>query len=259
MNFLKYTYNKTVKPFYAYDGWDEVPYYKFIEYKKLTEQDNHDITKVYALFLNGTTDEDWKKAHSPKLYENINSQLYYLNTEPNGEVVTEIYRSLTKKSYNVHKSIEECTAGEYWDMLDLYNQTLKDKKTDSEVLEAMPKIIAIMCCKERTEEKINEIAEELKQLPTNKIYPLGCFFLQKLADLKNGTGLIFRSKRKILHTIKLVLAIWLTITVAILRLITFRKGSFQSLTSLLKRAWLKFTFKYKSMLVLNPATRDTES
>ena len=51
MNFLKYTYNKTVKPFYAYDGWDEVPYYKFIEYKKLTEQDNHDITKVYELFL----------------------------------------------------------------------------------------------------------------------------------------------------------------------------------------------------------------
>jgi len=259
MNYLKYTYNKVVKPFYAYDGWDEVPYYKFIEYKKLTEQENHDVTDVYALFLSGTTAEDWKKAHSPKLYENINDQLYYLNTEPNGEVVTEIYRSLTKKSYKVHKSIEECTAGEYWDMLDLYNQTLKDKKTDSEVLEAMPKIIAIMCCKERTEDKINEIAEELKQLPTNKIYPLGCFFLQKLADLKNGTGIIFRSKRKIVHTIKLVLAIWLTITVLILRLITFRKGSFQSLMSLLKRAWLKCTFRYKSMLELKPVTQDIEN
>jgi hypothetical protein len=259
MNYLKYTYNNVVKPFFAFDGWDEIPFSKFIEYKKLTEKDNHDITQVYELFMPGTTAEDWKKAHNPKLYENINDQLYYLNTEPQGEVVTDIYRSLTKKNYKVHKSIEECTAGEYWDMLDLYNQTLKDKKTDSEVLEAMPKIIAIMCCKERTEEKINEIAEELKQLPTNKIYPLGCFFLRKLADLKSGTGVIYRSKERIAHTIKLVLGIWLTITVAILRLITFRRGSFQSLTLLLKKAWLKCTFRYKSMLELKHVIRGIES
>lgn len=259
MNYLKYTYNKAIKPFYVFDGWDEIPFSKFIEYKKLTEKEDHDITHVYELFMPGTTAEDWKKAHSPKLYENINDQLYYLNTEPNGEVVTDIYRSLTKKSYNVHKSIEECTAGEYWDMLDLYNQTLKDKKTDSEVLEVMPKIIAIMCCKERTEEKINEIANELKRLPTNKIYPLGCFFLRKLADLKSGTGKIYLVKKRMGRMIKLVLAIWLTIMVAILRLITFQKGSLVSLMSLLKKTLLKCTFRYRLTLELKPATQDTEN
>lgn len=259
MNFLKYTYNNTVKPFFVFDGWDEIPFYKFIEYKRITEKENYDITEVYSLFMPGTTSDDWKKAHNPKLYENINRQLYYLSTEPSGEVVTDIYRSLTKKNYKVRKSIEECTAGEYWDMLDIYTKIIKNKKTDSEVLSVMPKIIAIMCCKERTEEKINEIAEELKQLPTNKIYPLGCFFFQKLTDLRSGTGVIYLFKKRTALMTKQVLASFLIITVVILHLITFRKGCLVSLTSLLKKVLLKCTFRYRSTLELKPVTQDTES
>ena len=260
MNFLKYTFDKITKKFTAPENWGEVPFYKFVKYKQLTEKGGLiDNTILYELFLEGTKKEDWKKAHSPSLYESINDQLSFTSLEPTGEVVTDIYRGLTKKNYKVYSKIEDCTAAEYWDMQEVVKHILQNKSTDAEIVEAMPKLIAVLCLKERTEEKINDVARELEQMPTDKIYVLGCFFLQKLTDLKNGTKKIYQFIKLITHTLKVVSASFLIILVIILHLITFQKGSLASAKQFLSLTWLKFICKYKSTLILKTVKLSTEN
>mgnify|MGYP003631081041 CR=1 FL=1 len=259
MNYLTYTFNKIIKPFRAYDGWNEVPFHKFVKYKQMIEDGTaDDVTKVYEMFLPGTTSNDWKKAHNPKLYESINGQLAFLSLEPTGEVATDINRGFGKKNYKVHTKIEDCTAGEYWDMQEVAKKILQNKSTEAEIVEIMPKLIAVLCCKERTEESINKVAKELEQLPTNRIYPLGCFFLQKLTDLKSGTGIIHRFKKLIQLIAKQVMARLVIILVIISRCITFQKGSLASLKLSLIRLWLKCTRQYKLTLILTTQEKNIE-
>ena len=258
MNYLRYVYDKVTKGFSAPDDWGEVPFYKFAKYKRMVEDGEADEANVYGLFLEGTTPEDWKKARSPKLYQNINRQLGFLGLEPNGEIVTDIYREKNKESYKIHKRIEDCTAAEYWDMIEVSKNILNNKSSEAELIEILPKLIAVLCLKERSHEKIEEVAKELEKMPTDKIYPLGCFFLKKLQGLSNGTGITHRFKKQIVHTLKQGISRFLIISVIILRLITFRRGSFQSLTSYLQRTWLKCTLRYSYWLNLKPLEKDTE-
>jgi hypothetical protein len=259
MNYLQYLHDKVVKGFTAPDGWHDVPFNQFAKYKMMIENgEANDPKKVYSLFLNGTTIEDWDKPKSPKLFDSINRKLNFISSEPNGEVVTDIYRGLLKKNYKVHSKIEDCTAAEYWDMIEVSKEILNNKSTDAELIQILPKLIAVLCLKERTHEKIEEVAKELEQMPTDKIYPLGCFFLRKLQGLNDGTGIIHRFKKQIRHTLKQVIARFLIISVIILRCITFRKGSFPSLILYLTRTWLKCTLRYKSTLILPTQKKNIE-
>ena len=259
MNYLKYVYNGITKPFTTPNNWNDVPFYKFVEYKKLIENgDAEDQTKIYSLFTKGLDKKDWEKPHNPKLYESLNNQLNFLSEEPNCSLSTHIYRGVTKKKYKVYDSIDKCTAAEYWSMLEVTKNILANKSTETDILEVMPKLIAVLCCKEINEEEVNKIAKELEQMPTDKIYVLGCFFLQKLNGLRSGIGVIHRIKNRIMHTFKQVMAILLVILVITLRCITLRKGAFQSLKSFLIQTWLKFTFRYSSWLILPVVKTNTE-
>ena len=256
MNFLNYVLNKKIIPFEAPDNWSDVPFSTYVEYNKLIQEGKeHKPSDVYALFMPKVSSEYWEKPHDSRLYTAINNQLSFIGTEPSKEVPTHII----KDGYEIltPKSVDEVTVNQYWGMLAAVESVLKEKLDNVSTLEVMPEMIAIMLFKEYEGTTIEQLSKEIKELPTDKIYALGCFFLEKLNDLKSGTSLICRIKRTMKRMLVLVMAEFLIITVILSRLITCRKGSFQSVKSYLTRKLLKFTWSYKYPLIFPSVKENT--
>ena len=234
----------------------DVPFKTFDEYNRLIENGEADNqTKIYSLFIPDVPADYWDKPHKPELYKAINEQLNFISEEPSKEVPTHVVHD----KYNVirPKSIEEVTANVYWGTLKAVDKVVKDKGSDANTLQIMPEMIAILMFQEIEDKTIEELSKEIENLPTDKVYALGCFFLQKLQDLKSGTSLICRVKQLMRRMLVQGLAEYLTITVILLRLITFRKGSFQSVILYCKRKLLKFTLRYRYPLIFPSATENT--
>ena len=248
MNYLKYIYNSIITPFTVPDSWEDVPFKTFVAYNRLIEEGKADNQQViYNLFMPDVPLDYWNKPHDPKLYQSINNQLNFISTEPSKEVPTHIVHD----DYNVivPTKIDNVTANQYFGALKAVNDVVKDKGTDVNTLEIMPELIAILMFKETGKGTIESLAKEINELPTDKVYGLGCFFLQKLTVLKNGTTLICRVKDLMRRILTLVMAEFLIIMVILLRLITFRKGSLVSVLLYLKRKLLKFTCRYRLPLI----------
>lgn len=248
MNFLKYIHNTKKIPFSAPNNWGEVPFKTFVTYNKLIENgDADDQARIYNLFMPGVPADYWNKPHNPKLYNSINNQLNFISEEPSKEVPTHI----VKDGYDIirPRSIDEVTANQYWGTLKAVDEVIKGKGTDCNTLEVMPEMIAILMFKETEGKTITELAKEIEELPTDKVYALGCFFLRKLQDLKSGITVIYQIKRLMRRMLVLVMGEFLTIMVILLRLITCRKGCLVSVYSYFKRRLLKCTFKYKYLLI----------
>ena len=219
MNFLTYLFNSTKIPFEAPDNWQDVPFKTFVAYNKLIKDGKaDDQAKVYNLFMPKVNEEYWKKSHDPKLYQAINEQLNFISTEPSKEVPTHVI----KDGYKVirPKSIDEVTVNEYWGTLKAVDEVIKGKGDNVTTLEVMPEMIAILMFKETDSDKIERLSKEISELPTDKIYGLGCFFLQ-----------------------------FLIIMVILFNFITFRKGCLVSVKGYLKRRLLKCTWRYKYLLI----------
>lgn len=258
MNYLKYIWENIKTPFSVADSWDDVPFKTFVAYNKLIEDgEADDQAKIYSLFMPDVPVDYWNKPHDPKLYQSINNQLNFISQEPSKEVPTHIVHD----NYDiiVPTKIDNVTANQYWGALKAVNDIIKEKGTESNTLEIMPELIAILMFKETGKSTIKDLSKEINDLPTPKVYALGCFFLQKLQDLKNGTTLICRVKRLMKRTFLLVMAEFLIIMVILSRLITFRKGPLVSVYSYLKRKLLKCTFKYRYPLIFPSAKENTQT
>ena len=255
MNFLTYTLGIKKIPFEAPDNWSDVPFKTYVEYNKLIQDGKADKQSlIYSLFMPKVSAEYWEKQHDPKLYTAINAQLNFLSLEPSKEVPTHVVHD----NYDVlvPKSVGDVTVNQYWGMIKAVDEVIKGKGSDVDTLEVMPQMIAIMLFEEYEGTTIEALAKEIEQLPTPQVYGLGCFFLQKLHDLKGGTTLICRSKRIMKHILTLGTAEFLTIMVILLHLITFQKGCIQSVKSYLNRKLLKFTLRYKYLLIFPSVNND---
>jgi len=258
MNYLKYIWKNIKTPFSVADSWDDVPFKTFVAYNKLIENGKaDDQAAVYALFMPDVPVDYWNKPHDPKLYQSINNQLNFISTEPSKEVPTHIVHD----NYDIilPTKIDNVTANQYWGALKAVNDVIKEKGSESNTLQIMPELIAILMFKETGKGTIESLAKEINDLPTPKVYALGCFFLQKLQDLKNGTTIICRIKRLMKRMFLLVMAEFLIIMVILSRLITFRKGSLVSVYSYLKRKLLKCTFKYRYPLIFKSVKENTQT
>ena len=256
MNFLTYIHDKITIPLSAPDSWSDVPFKTFVAYNKLIENGEADNqARIYSLFMPNVSADYWDKPHHPKLYKAINKQLNFISEEPSKEVPTHVVHD----NYDIIRpnSIDEVTANQYWGTLKAADEVLKGKGTNATTLEVMPEMIAILMFKETDGKTIAELSKEIAELPTDKIYGLGCFFLEKLQDLKHGTTKICLLKRLMKRMLVQVIAELVIITVILSRLITCRKGSFQSVWLYLKRKSLKFTFKYKYLLIFKSAKENT--
>ena len=248
MNFLTYLFNSTKIPFEAPDNWQDVPFKTFVAYNKLIKDGKaDDQAKVYSLFMPKVKEEYWNKAHGPKLYQAINEQLNFISTEPSKEVPTHVI----KDGYKLirPKSIDDVTVNEYWGTLKAVDEVIKGKGDNVTTLEVMPEMIAILMFKETDSDKIERLSKEISELPTDKVYGLGCFFLQKLQDLKSGTTITARIKRLMRLILTLVMAEFLIIMVILFNFITFRKGCLVSVKEYLRRRLLKCTLRYKYLLI----------
>ena len=258
MNYLKYIWGNIKTPFSVADSWDDVPFKTFVAYNKLIEDgEADDQAKIYSLFMPDVPVDYWDKPHDPKLYQSINNQLNFISQEPSKEVPTHIVHD----NYDiiVPTKIDNVTANQYWGALKAVNDVIKEKGAESNTLQIMPELIAILMFKETGKGTIESLAKEINDLPTPKVYALGCFFLQKLQDLKNGTTIICRIKRLVRRMLLLVISEFLIIMVISLRLITFRKDSLRSVGLYLKRKLLKFTWRYRYPLIFPSAKENTQT
>mgnify|MGYP003676550175 FL=1 len=258
MNFLTYIHDKITIPLSAPDSWADVPFKTFVAYNKLIENGEADNqARIYSLFMPNVSADYWDKPHHPKLYKSINKQLNFISEEPSKEVPTHVVHD----NYDIIRpnSIDEVTANQYWGTLKAADEVLKGKGTNATTLEVMPEMIAILMFKETDGKTIAELSKEIAELPTDKIYGLGCFFLEKLHDLKHGTTKICLVKRLMKRMLVQGIAELVIITVILSRLITCRKGSLVSVWSYLKRKSLKFTFKYKYLLIFKSAKENIQT
>ena len=258
MRLLKYIFGDKETPFKAPNNWGDVPFKTYVAYNKLIEAGEADKpSKIYSLFMPEISVDFWEKPQDPKLFQSIQGQLNFISEEPSKEVPTHIIHD----DYDVitPKSIETVTANQYWGGLKAVDEVLKGKGTDCTTLELMPDLIAILMFKETDKGILDKRIEEIKQMPTDKIYALGCFFLKKLESLKSGTTRICRLKNLMKRILTQVMAEFLTITVILLRLITFRKGCLVSVQLYLTQKLLKCTFKYKYLLIFKSAKENIQT
>jgi len=248
MRLLKYIFGEKEIPFKAPNSWADVPFSTYVAYNKLIESGEADKpSNIYSLFMPEVSSDLWDKPQDPKLFQSIQGQLNFLSEEPSKEVPTHIIHD----DYDVitPKTIETVTANQYWGGLKAVDDVLKGKGTDCTTLELMPDLIAILMFKETDKGILDKRIEEIKAMPTDKVYALGCFFLKRLESLKNGTTRICRIKNLMRRILVRVMAEFLTITVILLRLITFRKGCLVSVKLYLTQKLLKCTFKYRYLLI----------
>ena len=248
MNFLKYIFNTQEINFEAPDSWSDVPFKTFLEYNKLIrEGEADDQATIYSLFMPKVKKEYWEKPHSPKLYQAINKQLNFLGSEPSKEIPTHVL----KKGIKIIRpeSIDDVTVNEYWGVLKCIDSVIKSKGDDVTNLEVMPEMIAILMFKETDSNRIKGICVDIYELPTDKIYALGCFFLQKYQDLKSGTTTICQTKSLVKRILMLAIAEFLIITVILYNFITFQKGSLVSVKEYLIRRLLKCISRYRYPLI----------
>ena len=256
MRYLKYKFGLVDLPFEAPDNWGDVPFSTYVKYVKLIQDGKADNqAKIYSLFMPKVSAEYWDKPHDPKLYNSINGQLNFISEEPSKEVPTHIIKDGVE--ILTPKSVDEVTVNQYWGMLKAVDDVIKGKGDDVSTLEIMPEMIAIMLFKEYDNTSIEQIADEIRELPTDKVYGLGCFFLEKLNALKSGTTVICRIKSLTRRILVRVMGEFLTITVILSRLITFRKGCLVSVKLYFKRKLLKFTSSYKYPLIFKIVNENT--
>lgn len=256
MHYLKYILGKTSIPFETPDDWSDVPFKTYVDYNRLIRDGKADKqSTIYNLFIPDVPVEYWDKPHDPELYTSINGQLNFISEEPSKEVVTHIVRD----GYDIltPKSVGDVTVNQYWGMIKAVDDVIKGKGDEVTTLEVMPEMIAIMLFKEYEGTTIEKLSKEIEMMPTSQIYGLGCFFLEKLKDLKNGTTLICLLKRIMKRILMLGMAELVIITVILLRCITFRKGSLASARSYLNRKLLKFTLRYKYPLIFPSVKKST--
>jgi len=248
MRYLKYVYNSIVKPFSTPDSWEDVPFSTFVAYNKMIEEGKaDDQAAIYSLFMPDVKKEYWEKPHDVRLYQSINNQLAFIGTEPSKEVPTHIIHD--RYDIIIPTKIDTVTANQYFGALKAVNDLVKEKGTDASTLEIFPELIAILIFKETGKSTIEDLAEEIRQLPTPKVYALGFFFVQKLSEWRTGITLTSRIKDLMRRILTLVIAESLIIMVISLRLITFRKGCLVSVYLYLKQKLLKFTCRYKLPLI----------
>jgi hypothetical protein len=235
MNFLKIKFGNENKNFKAPDNWSEVPFYKFVKFQ------NKDLkpSEVYELFTNVAA-EWWERPHDPKLYVNLDGQLAFLNTEPKlDEIPTHLERG--GKFYPIKKDFLNVPLGKYRDLIEITKQLTEESEN---TLDIMPKMIAVFACIDyEDEEELDKIAKEIEKMPTDIVYSLGCFFLQKLSELKHGTKMRWQKllKAKISTMITLVLGTLLKSLIIFILCFLSPRVILQSLMQFLRRKWLKFT------------------
>jgi len=242
MNLLLFKFGKKKLKFKAPDSWSEVPFYKFVKFQQKLKP-----TEVYELFT-GIESKEWEKPHHADLYTNIDSQLAFLSEEPKlDEIPTHIHRieedktgNKVNKYYKVKKDFLNVPLGKYRDLIEVTKQ-ITDEANNT--IEIMPKMIAIFGCdKYEDEEELEEIAKEIEKMPTDIVYTLGCFFLQKLNELSNGTQkkwhevILIKTKtilRQVLTKLLMSLVISILFIISPLEILRSTKTSF-------KKKWLKF-------------------
>ena len=175
---LKLSYGRENISFEAPDSWADVPFYKFEEF----QNEGHTPEEVYELFTDIPADW-WRKPHLPEFYNAIDGQLAFLSEEPITEVPTHLERDGVY--YKIKKDFLNVPLGKYRDLIEITKQVTEES---SNTVSVMPKMIAIFACDTyEDEDELNKIAEEIKLMPTDIVYSLGCFFLQKLNGLRPGT------------------------------------------------------------------------
>ena len=179
MRYLKYKFGLVDLPFEAPDNWGDVPFSTYVKYVKLIQDGKADNqAKIYSLFMPKVSAEYWDKPHDPKIYNSINGQLNFISEEPSKEVPTHIIKDGVE--ILTPKSVDEVTVNQYWGMLKAVDDVIKGKGDDVSTLEIMPEMIAIMLFKEYDNTSIEQIADEIRELPTDKVYGLGCFFFGEI-------------------------------------------------------------------------------
>ena len=251
MNLLLFKFGNKKLKFKAPDSWSEVPFYKFVKFQQKLKP-----TEVYELFT-GIESKEWEKPHHANLYANIDGQLAFLSEEPKlDEIPTHIHRieedkigNKVNKYYKVKKDFLNVPLGKYRDLIEVTKQ-ITDEANNT--IEIMPKMIAIFGCdKYEDEEELEEIAKEIEKMPTDIVYTLGCFFLQKLNALSNGTqkkwGEVILTKmktilRQVLTKLLMSLVISILFIISPLEILRSTNLSF-------KRKWLKFIGRNKYKVV----------
>ena len=251
MNLLLFKFGNKKLKFKAPDSWSEVPFYKFVKFQQKLKP-----TEVYELFT-GIESKEWEKPHHANLYANIDGQLAFLSEEPKlDEIPTHIHRieedkigNKVNKNYKVKKDFLNVPLGKYRDLIEVTKQ-ITDEANNT--IEIMPKMIAIFGCdKYEDEEELEEIAKEIEKMPSDIIYTLGCFFLQKLNALSNGiqkkwVEVILTKMKTILRQVltKLLMSLVISILFIISPLEILRSTNLS-----FKRKWLKFIGRNKYKVV----------
>lgn len=188
MKHLTIEYQGGHEHFKAPDNWEEVPFFKYISFLELTYKKDFDAKEVFKLMF-GLSDEALNSDMRVQMVHRMNEQLNFLSEEPQEEKIPDWFK-YKGEFYRVPLEIGEMTLSKYRDMVETASEILQGiDKTPLDMLKTYPEIIAIFLTEKEgyTQTDLVDLAKEVEKLPTSEVVTLGGFFLNKFANLKNGT------------------------------------------------------------------------
>ena len=163
-------------------SWNDIKFKDYIKYLRASEKGS--IEGIYEA-LTGISTKMWGNPHKPELFANIDKRLKFTQLEPNCELPTHIERA--GEFYPISKDFLKLPLGKYRDIITTVSEVMSDEDADDiDQIASMSKMIAVFVLQDF--DKIEEYSKEIDEMPCDVVYTLGCFFLQKLTALSNGTS-----------------------------------------------------------------------
>jgi hypothetical protein len=239
-------YDKTVESGFFGESWNDYSFSTYIKYLK--ELKNQSLEGIYSV-LTGISKEMWLNPHNPKLYATIDHNLRFTKLEPTCEMPNyiDIDNGPLRK---IEKDFMNLPLSKYQDMMLLISQLAQPATEEGEEAEIdeieqialMPKLIAVFVLKEYNDiDQIEALAKKIEKMPCDIVYTIGCFFLQKLTELRSGIEKKPKGKVSMMSTAKLVTVRLIAILVICIAFISQPKVIYSTLTSFLKKVWVRCT------------------
>jgi hypothetical protein len=239
-------------------SWGEVPFYKYVQYLKLLdEQKEPKPSDIFAIFT-GVPAYVWEFPRDPKLHENIQYALKFINTEPTGVRPNTIERK--GKFYDIPNNFLNLDLGRYLDLKNIIASVMNGKEDalPHEQIEVMADLTAIFATDDYSSvDDIKEIAEDVKHMPTDTVYILGSFFLSKLTVLSSGTvknaegeGYLWSKSKQVMRRLVAVLVLFIAYIIRPMAIIL-------SIRNFIKSLLLMFTGGNNYRVVCIPQRKHT--
>ena len=234
--------------------WNDVTFKDYVNFLKASEGGN--ISEVYESLTRIPVDM-WEKPHKAELFTNIDKVISFTSVIPSAELPTHIERG--GEFWEINDDFMTLPLSQYRDMIEVISSLQKEGEEVSDIdnVSVIPKLIAIIACKEyKNMAQIERIASEIEEMPCDVVLTIGGFFLKKLTVLRTGTKKKQSLPQLLLNRLKLVIQRLVAILVIFIHFIIYPKVTLQSLKIYLKRLWVRCTGGVNYRVVSVPQIKD---